>query len=86
MTQDLSCLLDDPAAGLGQPDVSPGPLEDLHAAAVFQLAQLAAQGRLAGMAAFRGAPEMQLLGDGDEIFQIPCVHDDPARCLPAMAA
>ena len=77
--QNFPSPVHDPVADRRHPDISLGALEHPHAEPFLESTQLAAKGRLAGVAALRRPAEMQLLGDSDQIFQVPCVH---AAVLP----
>ena len=67
-------LVDDPAPNLRRHDPPFRPLEQRDAQTLFQLSDLAAQGRLTGIASQGRAAEMQFLRDRHQILQIPRVH------------
>jgi hypothetical protein len=58
-------------AGAGELDLAPVTPEQLGAQRSFQAADLLAEGRLRQVQALRGAGEVQLLGHGHEVPQIP---------------
>ena len=58
-------------AGGGELDLAPVAPEQLGAQRRFQAADLLAEGRLRQVQALRGAGEVQLLGRGHEVPQIP---------------
>ena len=63
------------AAGVGQPDLARGPLEQLGAKLALQRADGHRQGRLDEVEAPCGPGEVPLLGDGDEVLKVPQFHD-----------
>ena len=62
--------LDDFCAGGGQGHALGRTLDELHAEVFLELLDLGGQRRLTDEAAFRRAPEMAGIGDGDEITQV----------------
>ena len=56
-------------AGGGEGDRPRGAVDELHAELALELLDLPAQRRLGHVQALGGAPEVQLLGDGDETGQ-----------------
>ena len=67
-------VLDDRLGARRDGDRAPLALEDAHAEFRLQLEDLAAQRRLADVAGRRGAAEMTVVGDGDDILEIAQVH------------
>src|SRR5688500_2354057 len=65
--EDIFRLLKEGAAGIGQRDVLPAPIEQLHADRSFELAYLLAQRRLSGAKPCRRTREAELFGDRDEV-------------------
>ncbi len=61
-------------AGLGQLDAARLAAEQLHLELGFEGADLLAQRRLLDAESFRRAGDMPLLGDGDEITEVPQFH------------
>ena len=64
--EDFLRLLEQIAAGFGQPDLARGALQELDAEAVLQFEDDAADGWLGHCQAFGGAVEVEFLGHGDE--------------------
>jgi hypothetical protein len=58
----------------GEPDRARRPVEQLDAELTLQAAHLLAHGRLDNVQALRGAPEVELLGHGDEVVELPEFH------------
>ena len=69
----------EPFAGLRQADRIAAPVEEKRAKVILDLLDLEAQGRLRHAQSFRRAPEMQLLGQGNEVFQLLDVYPRPPR-------
>ena len=76
--QHLAGLVEEQPAGVGEFDAAVGALEQARTDFLLQRLDLLAQrrlgdreGRLADVATLGGAAEVQLLGDGDEIAQVP---------------
>ncbi len=67
-------VLDDRLGARRDGDRAALALEDAHAEFRLQLEDLAAQRRLADVAGRRGAAEMTVVGDGDDILEIAQVH------------
>ncbi len=61
-------------ARVGERHRAPRAHEQLHPQLGLQRADLLAQRRLGDVQAKRGAREVQLLGDGDEIAQVAQFH------------
>jgi len=72
--QHQPCLLQEQAPGLAQLDPTIGTLEQACAQLVFQRLYLLAQGRLRDAQHLRGAAEVQLFGNGDEVAQMAKFH------------
>src|SRR5208282_2932050 len=62
------------AARVGKLDAAARALEQLHPEFVFELADLLAERRLRHMQALRGAAEVQLFSDGDEVAEVSQFH------------
>ena len=60
--------------GLGQRDGAAGAVQQRHAEPPFELPDRPRQRRLRDPEPLRGPPEVQLLGDGDEVPQLPRLH------------
>ena len=56
--------------GLGQLDGSSRPVQERSAQLAFQMLDLLRERRLGDAEALRGAPEVPLLGDGDEVAEV----------------
>jgi hypothetical protein len=63
------------AAGVGQPDLARGPLEQLGTKLALQRPDGHRQGRLDEVEAPCGPGKVPLLGDGDEVLKVPQFHD-----------
>src|SRR5690606_12776966 len=76
------------AAGGGQHDVARRPLRQRPPQLLFQLADLGRKRGLADEARRRRPPEMQVVGEGDEIGQVAQVHGTapPGRFQATAAA
>ena len=70
LVEDDLRLRHDGGAALGDQDGPPGPLEDVEADVVFQFADLRAQGRLTDRTGGGGLAEMQVVGEGHDVFQV----------------
>jgi len=73
-TEDVLRLAQEGAAGIGQRDVMPAPIEQRHANLCLELADLLAQRGLRRVQTAGGAREVQLVGDSDEVFQVAELH------------
>ena len=62
------------SAGLGQLDGAARPVQERPAQLAFQVLDLLRERRLGDAEAFRGAPEVPLLGDGDEVAEVAQLH------------
>jgi hypothetical protein len=59
------------------------PQQQIRSELLFELADLAAEHRLCDVEAFRRPSEVELLGDGDEVAQLPQVQRGPgSRPMP----
>src|SRR3954452_23583596 len=67
-------LFEQRGAGFGEHDAAGGAVEDLDAELDLELADLFADGGLGDVEAFGGAPEVQLLRDGDEVLELSEFH------------
>src|SRR6185312_2860820 len=67
-------LLEHRGSGIGQGDLARGPVQQVDAELLLELANLLADRGLGDVEALGGTAEMQLLGDGDEIPQVPKLH------------
>ena len=67
-------LVHDAQADGGDADFGAAALEQDHAQLVLQLAYRHRQGGLADEAGFRGAPEMPLAGDGNDVLEFGQCH------------
>ena len=65
-------------AGRGQLHAAAGALEQPHPELGLQRGDLLAERRLGDVQPGGGAPEVQLLGDGDEIAKLAQFHDPPS--------
>ena len=72
--QDPARLDEQGRAGLGEGDAAVGAVEQPHAELGLELADLLADRRLRHVQALRGAAEMQLLRDRDEVPQVSQLH------------
>ena len=72
--QDVGRLGHQGVPRLGQFHALAGALEELGAEFVLQLLDLPGQGRLGDVQAGRGAAEIELLGQGEEVSQVPQFH------------
>ena len=70
-------MLEEGAAGRRELDPSLRPVEQCDAELLLELAHLLAERRLRDPHAGGGAPEVQLLGDGDEVAEVAELH---VRC------
>ena len=61
-------------SGLGQRDGAAGAFQQRHPEPPFELPDRPRQRRLRDPEPLRGPPEVQLLGDGDEVPQLPRLH------------
>ena len=61
-------------SGLGQGDGAAGAFQQRHSEPPFELPDRPRQRRLGDPDPLRGAPEVQLLGDGHEVPQLPRLH------------
>ncbi len=68
-------LIEKNAPRLGQRDPAAAAFEQAHAQQVLQRTDLLAERRLRHAEILCRAPEMQLVGDGDEIAQMAKFHD-----------
>lgn len=75
--QHLAGLVEEQPAGVGEFDAAVGALEQARTDFLLQRLDLLAQRRLGDPQALGGAAEVQLLGDGDEIAQVPEFHAAP---------
>ena len=75
LLQRANGLAERDASGDRQPDLSLGPLEQLHAQVAFERLDLLGEGRLRDAEALGGAPEMQLFGQDRHVFETPKLHD-----------
>ena len=62
---------------IGEQDAALRAVEQLHAELGLELADLLADGGLRDVQALRRAPEVQLLGDSDEVPQVAEFHGRP---------
>ena len=70
--------------GLGQRDGAAGAFQQRHSEPPFELPDRPRQRRLGHPEPLRGPPEVQLLGDGDEVAQLPRLHTATVlRSIPA---
>jgi hypothetical protein len=58
------------------------PLEKLNAQVLLELPHLLADGGLSDTETLGGAPEMELLGDGDEVPKVAELHAEAAAAAP----
>ena len=72
--QDDPRLLHEHAAGFGELDLALGAVKELHLQLFFELADLVAERRLAQMQPFRGAAEVQRVGQHDDVAEVPQLH------------
>lgn len=72
--QDRPRVAEEALAGGEQADAPRGPLEQRRAELVLEAADLAAERRLRDVQATRGAADVLLLGDGDEVAQLGEAH------------
>ncbi len=70
LTQNTAGVFEKNRAGCGERDMMPAALEQRRAEFVLKLAHLRAERRLCDVQPHRGATEVQLLGDGDEVTQV----------------
>src|SRR5207248_11514198 len=63
LPQDNPCFVDESAAGRGQLHVTFGPFEEHDSNFLLEMTDLHAERRLAHVQPFRGASEMQFLGN-----------------------
>ena len=68
---------EDLAADRGNFDALVGALEQRDAEFVFELADLAAEGRLADIADLGRTAKMAVFGDGDQVAEFLKVHGSP---------
>jgi hypothetical protein len=71
LAQNLVRFVYDPLSSLREPDLSFCPVEEFDAEFFLQLPDLLAQGRLADVQPYSRPAEMEFLGDGDEVAQVP---------------
>ena len=69
-------------SGLGQRDAAAGAFQQPDPEPPFELPDRPRQRRLRDPEALRGPPEVQLLGDGDEVPQLPRLHAATVRREP----
>ena len=81
--QRLAGLLEETLPRLGQLDDPGSPAQQRNADLLLERGDLLAQGRLADVEALRGAPEVQLLGERDEVAEMPELHARIALPLSA---
>ncbi len=74
LTENVAGLVQEKTAGVRQRDEVTRAVKQLHTEIAFQISNLVGEGRLGNMELFRGATEMQLLGDRDEIPEMAQVH------------
>lgn len=77
LRQDGLAPLQKPLARLRQGDRAAPPVEQDRTKILFQLLDLAAEWRLRHVQPLGGTPEVQFLGDGNEILQLLEVHPMP---------
>jgi hypothetical protein len=75
--QDPAGLLKEPASRGRQLDVPPDPAQEIDLELGLEIPDLLAQGRLRGVQAARGAAEMKLFRDSDEVTKVPQLHALP---------
>src|SRR3546814_8917575 len=69
----------DVAPGRGQHHLARRAFDQRHAQFLLQLADLGGERGLADEARRRGAAEVQVLGEGDEVLEVTQVHGFPPR-------
>ena len=74
MSQDDSRFLNEEPAGVGQLDMTLGPVEQRNPKFCFQLSNLLAEGRLAEVEPLRRMAEVESVGDGDHVPQMTQLH------------
>jgi hypothetical protein len=74
LRQDDARFLYEHPAGFGELHLALRPVEQLHLQLVLQLAHLVAQGRLAQVKPLCGPPEVQRLGERDDIAEVAQFH------------
>jgi hypothetical protein len=72
--KDASGLAQEQLPGLGQLDGAARPDQERPAQLAFQVLDLLRERRLGDAEALRGAPEVPLLGDGDEVTEVAQLH------------
>ena len=75
--QDPTGFLKKPASRRRQLDVALDPAQEVDFELGFEIPDLLAQGRLRGVQAVRGAAEMELFRDRDEVTKVPQLHSVP---------
>jgi hypothetical protein len=65
-------------------DAAPDPVEELHSQIGFQVTDLAGEGRLADVDLLGGLRHAALLGDADEIAEMPELHGIGLHALKAL--
>ena len=75
--EDLGGALDQQASGVGQVDAAGGAVEEARVQLRLQLPDLLGEGRLGHVESLRGAAEVALLGDGEEVPQVSQFHGPP---------
>ena len=73
-TEDVFRFAEEGAAGIRQRHVMTTPIEERDAHLRLELADLLAERRLRGVQTGRGAREIQLVGDRDEVPEMPELH------------
>jgi hypothetical protein len=68
--EDRPCALEVGAAGRGEVDTPGGAMKQVHAELGLELADLLGQRRLGHVQPLRGAAEVTLLGDSDEVPEV----------------
>ena len=61
----------EPLTRRSQLDVAPDAAQEVHLELGLEIPNLLAQGRLGGVEAVRGAAEMEVFGDRDEVPKVP---------------
>ena len=77
--EDVPDLSQEDASAIGERHVMPAPIEQRNADRRFELTDLLAERRLRRVQPRRRAREVQLLGDGHEVAQVPQFHASQAR-------
>ncbi len=70
VAQDVACLLQKQAAGLGHRDRAPVSAEQLDAKLALEILNLVGEWRLRDVETIRGSAKVQLFGNGDEVAEV----------------